>query len=76
MFCIEEKGHFCSRAQHLNYAEGKHSIFGILKCSIDKKKNNDFVEFKDLLNHRKQVPLLHNTVLILCYEEDGSVDVI
>ena len=76
MFCIEEKGHFCSSAQYLNYVEGKHSTFGILKCSIDKKKNNDFVEFKDLLIHRKQVPLLHNTALILCYEEDGSVDVI
>ena len=35
-------------------------------------KNNNFVEFKVHLIHGKQVPLIHNTVvLILCYEGDG-----
>ena len=29
------------------------------------RKNNNFAEFKADLIHRKQVPLLHNTVLIL-----------
>ena len=37
------------------------------------RKNNNFVEFKVHLIHRKQVPLLHNTVLILCYEGAGLV---
>ena len=29
---------------------------------------NDFIERKVHLIHRKQIPLLHNTVLILFYE--------
>ena len=32
-------------------------------------------EFKVHLIHRKQVPLFHNTVLILCDEGDGLVAV-
>ena len=32
------------------------------------KKNNDFAEFKVHLIHRKQVPLFHNTVFLLCDE--------
>ena len=39
------------------------------------RKNNDFAEFNVHLIHRKQVPLLHFTVLILCYEGDGLVAV-
>ena len=35
-----------------------------------------FAEFKVHLIHRKQVPLLHSTVLILCDEGDGLVAVI
>ena len=37
------------------------------------RKNNDFAEFKVHLIHRKQVPLLHNTVMILCDEGAGLV---
>ena len=40
------------------------------------RKNNHFAEFKVYLIHRKQVPLLHNTVLILYDEEAGLVAVI
>ena len=49
-----------------------NSFFGNLKFSID-NKNNDFVEFKAHLIHRKHVPLLHNTEVILCYKRDGIV---
>ena len=40
------------------------------------RKNNDFVKFNVHLIHRKHVPLLHNTVLILCDEGAGLVAVI
>ena len=59
----------CRRESSMNSS----SIFGFLKFSIDKKKNNDFVKVKVHLIHRKRVPLLHNTVLILYYEGDGCV---
>ena len=39
-------------------------------------KNKDFAEFKVHLIHSKQVPLFHNTVLILCNEGAGLVAVI
>ena len=39
------------------------------------RKNNDFAEFKGHRIHRKQVALIHNTVLILCDEADGLVAV-
>ena len=39
------------------------------------RKNSDFTEFNVPLIHRKQVPLLHNTVLILCDEGSGLVTV-
>ena len=42
---------------------------------LTRKNFNDFVKVKVHLIHRKQVPLLHNTVLILYYEGDGLVDV-
>ena len=42
-----------------------NSIFGFLKFCIC-KKNNDFAELKVHVIHRKQVPLLHKKVLILC----------
>ena len=34
-----------------------------------------FADFNVHLIHRKQVPLLHNIVMILCYEGDGLVGV-
>ena len=42
---------------------------------MDYKNNDGFAEFKAHLIHRKQVPLLHNTVFILCDEGDGLVSV-
>ena len=52
-----------------------NSIFGFLRLCIDYKKNDGFAEFKIHLIHRKQVTLLHITVLILCDEGDGLVAV-
>ena len=49
--------------------------FRIYKICID-YKNNGYAEFKVHLIHRKQVPLLHNTVLIWCDDWDGLVGVI
>ena len=50
------------------YVEGKRQ--GYRKLSFTKSKffferNSDFIDF--LVN----LPLLHNTIFILCYEEDG-----
>ena len=42
-----------------------------LKFSIENKKEEDFVEFNVYLIQRKQNPLIHKTVLILCYEGDA-----
>ena len=39
------------------------------------RKNNDIAEFEVPLINRKQVPLLHNTLLILCNEGAGLVAV-
>ena len=55
---------------HIKAIEKHFRIFKFVR------KNNDFDEFKVLLIHRKQVPLLHNTVLILCDEGDGLVAVL
>ena len=41
-------------------------------CWLEK---SNFAEFKVHLIHKKQVPLIHNTVLILCDEGAGLVDV-
>ena len=38
-------------------------------------KNRDFAVFNVRLIHRKQVPLLHNTVVILCDDGGGLVAV-
>ena len=45
--------------------DGSHLEYlnGILKFSTDKKKNNNFIEFKFHLIHRKHVPFLHNTAI-------------
>ena len=51
-----------------------NSIFGFLKLCIDYKKYG-FAEFKVHIIHRKQAPILHNTVLILCDEGNGFVAV-
>ena len=50
------------------------SIFRNLNFLLTRKKQL-FVEFKVHLIPRKQVPLLHNTVLILCYGLGGLVGV-
>ena len=57
------------------YVEGKHQghriAFSDFYNFVFFRENNDFAEFKVHLIHRKRVPLLRNTVLILRYEEDG-----
>ena len=90
MVCSEEKWHFststhnsrislCVRAQYLKYVKGTHQSH--LKAFSDcyflylLEKNNDFAELKVPHIFRKQVPLLHNTVLILSEEGAGLVAV-
>ena len=71
----------CARAPYLRYFKDRHRTienhFRISKILYRLfKKNDGFAEFKVHLIHRKQVPHLHNTVLILCDEGDGLVAVI
>ena len=56
-----------------NKAIEKH--FRISKNIVLFRENNNFAEFMVHLIHRKRVPLLHNTVLIVCNEGDGLVAV-
>ena len=49
-------------------------MFGFLEFVLF-RENNEFAEFMFHLIHRKRVPLLHNTVLIICDEGDGLVAV-
>ena len=60
----------------LKYVEGKHqrhpnSIFRVLNFSVDKKKIRIFVEFRSISSIGNRFHLLHNLVLVLCYEGDG-----
>ena len=57
--------------------EGKHQgiAFSDILNFILFRANNDFAEFMVHLIHRKRVPLLHNTVMILCDEGDEMVAV-
>ena len=86
MVCNEGKWHFfnfntdsmislCVRAHYLRYVVvGVNAIDKHFRISeILVRKKNDFAEFKVHFIHRKQVPLLHNTVLILCDEGAGLV---
>ena len=69
----------CARAHYLMYAEGRHQghriAFSDFQNFVLDRKNNDFAECEVHLVHRKQVPLLHNTVLILCDEGAGLLAV-
>ena len=91
MFCNKEEWHFFNfntafrtslyaRAHNLRYAEdnlqGHQIAFSDFKNVVLVRKNNNFDQFKVHLIHRKQVPLLHNTLLILCNEGAGLVAVI
>ena len=84
MFLDEEKWQFfnfntesriclCARAHYLRYVEGQHQGHQIALSHflnfVLVRKNNDLAEFKVHLIHRKQVPLLHNTVLIYVMKE-------
>ena len=85
MVCSEEKWHFfnfntdsrvslCVRTHYLKYVKGTHqghrrAFFGFL-FFVFNRKNIYFAEIEVPLVHRKQVPLLHNTVLISC-DGDG-----
>ena len=48
--------------------KGKRQGYRIALKSIDKETANDFIEFRIHQIPWKQVPFLHNTVFILCYE--------
>ena len=50
--------------------------FRISEILYQFEKTNDLVEFKVHLIHRKQAPLLHNTVLIVCNERAGLVAIL
>ena len=75
MFCSREKGIFvnfdtdskispCSRSLFLRYVVGQNQGYRIALMATDKKKNYIFVEFKVNLIYSKQVPFIHNAVLI------------
>ena len=70
----------CVRAHYLKYVKGTHQghriAFSDFQFFVFVRKNNDFAEIQVPVFHRKQVPLLHNTVLILCDEGDGLVPMI
>ena len=65
----------CARAHYLRYVEGKHQGHRIAFSDFYKfvfnlvRKYNDFAEFKAHLIHRKELPILHNTVLIYAMNE-------
>ena len=87
LFCNKETLHFfnfntysrislCAREHYLRYVEGKHQCHRIAFWDfyfVLFRENNDFGEFMFHLMRRNLFPLLHNTVLILCDEEDGLV---
>ena len=90
MVCSEEKWIFfnlntdsrisiCVRAHYLKYVEGTHQghqiAFSIFNFLYLLEKITILLKFMVHLIHRKQVPLLHNTVLILRGEGDGLVAV-
>ena len=62
------------------YVKGTHQghriEFSDFKFFVFVRKYSDFAEIIAPLIHRKQVPLLHNMVLILCNEGAGLVAVI
>ena len=79
LFCNDEKLHFVkfktysrislyARGHNLRYIEGKHQghriAFSDFYFFVLFRENNDFAECMVYRIHRKQVPLLHNTVLI------------
>ena len=79
-FNTDSRISLCVRAQYLKYVKDTHQghqiAFSNFKVLNLLEKNNNFAEFKVPLIHRKQVPLLHNTVLILWDEGAGLVAVI
>ena len=60
-------------AHSLSYVKVIEKHFRISEILYWFEKTNHFAEFNVHLIHKKQVPLLHNTVLILCNEGVGSV---
>ena len=69
-FNTDSSHSLCSRVQYLKYVKGKHQDHQI---AFSKFIN---LLLTTLLIRMKQVPLLHNTVLILCYEGDILVSVL
>ena len=57
--------------------KGKSKLsFGIFKLSFDKKNLRILLNLRFIIFIGKKVLLLHNTGLIVCYEEDGLVSVL
>ena len=83
-FCSGEKGIFvnfytdskislCSRALFLRYVVGKNRGYRIALADFQNwpltRKSNNFIEFKVHLIHSKQVPLLHNALLMYAMKQ-------
>ena len=78
-FNTDSRISLCVRSHCLRHVEGRcqgHRIaFSDFGNFVLVRKNNDFAEFKVHIIHRKQVPLLHNTVMILSDEGAGLMTV-
>ena len=87
LFGNEENVHFFLTSTHILesvYVQGdtisscmstvNTKMFGFIEFVLF-RENNEFAEFMVHLIHRKRVPLLHNTVLILCDEGVGLLAV-
>ena len=59
----------CAMAHNLKYVEGRPQGLPISEMLYWLEENNDFAEFKVYLIHSRQVPLLHNTVMIIEMKE-------
>ena len=74
-FNTDSRISLCARAHRLRYVEVKLQGHRIGFSGFINIENSDFAEFKVNLIRRKQVPLLHNTSLIVCDEGAGFVAV-
>ena len=67
-FNTDSRIRLCTREQcMLKVSQGYRMVIPEFKNSLLTRKNNPFIEYK--------VPLLHNSVLILCDEQVGLVGV-
>ena len=71
-FNTDSRISLCVGVHYLRYVEDRHHC---QRMAFSDFSNVVFAELKVHLIHRKQVPLLHNTVLILCDEGAALVAV-